>query len=143
MNYIRRLLRNHRLGSLLLTALVLRSLVATGYMLDTSPADGSLLSIKLCDGPAGIYKTVGDDPHQHHHADAEHDQHEQHELSGEQHVFSACSFWSSSSQLLLLSFSLDHLLDNARHTAVFDQAVATGTNAFTRTRFPRAPPTYS
>lgn len=143
MRYFRRLLRNHKLGSLLLTGLVLRSLVATGYMLDASPADGSLLSVKLCDGPAGIYKTVSEDPHQHHLAAGEHDQHEQHEQAGQQHVLSACSFWSSSSQLLLLSFSLDHLLDNSRYTAVFDQSVATGTNAFTRTRFPRAPPTYS
>lgn len=141
MNCFRQLLRNHRLGSLLLAGLVLRSLVATGYMLDTNPADGSLLSIKLCDGPAGIYKTVSEEPHQHqHHADGEH---EQHEHSSQQHVFSACSFWSSSSQLLLLSFSLDHLLDNAPHAAVFEHAVATGTHAFTRTRFPRAPPTYS
>ena len=99
MHFFRKLITHRKLAALLTIGMLLRSIVAVGYMLDTSPADGGLLSIKLCDGPAGINAIAGLEDHSQHHG--HHDQNEEHEHASQDHAFSSCGFWSASSQLLL------------------------------------------
>ncbi len=143
MNHFRHLLRNHRLTLLLVTAVLLRSLVASGYMLDTAPAEGGIVSVKLCNGPAGIAAMSADDPHRHHHAAEHHEHSPQHDLNEDGHFFSACSFWSASSQLLLVSLSFDHLFNNASHTDNTSAATTVALYAHARTNLARAPPALS
>ena len=105
MHFFRKYITHRKLASILAIGMLLRSIVAVGYMLDTNPADGGLLSIKLCDGPAGINAIAGQDDHSQHHGHNEHhghhDQDDEHEHASQDHAFSSCSFWSASSQLLL------------------------------------------
>ncbi len=88
----------------MLFGLLLRSLIASGFMLDTDPADGKFFSIILCEGPAGINAIAGlsEGPqhHEHHHNDNDSDG-TTHDHEIQDHGFSACSFWSSSGQSLL------------------------------------------
>jgi len=101
MQFFRELIKHKKLTGLLLFGLLLRSLIATGFMLDTSSANDSLFTITICDGPAGINSIANlsekSEVHEHHHVD----DNEQHDHSVEDHGMSACSFWSSSSQSLL------------------------------------------
>lgn len=125
--------------------MLLRSLIAVGFMLDTDPADGSLLSITICEGPAGINAIAGlsDQPqdHSHHHGHA--DEGEDHDHAAQDHTFSACSFWSSSGQSLLA----DHpAFDLQEH--LFSEEALVYQNHFvhrfsSKTRLARAPPTLS
>lgn len=141
MFYFRRLLTANKLTSLLIIGVVLRSLIASGFMLDTQPADGSLLSIKLCDGPAGINQLHNNDDHgHHHHHQAGHDSHEQHEQLTSDHAFSACSFWSSSSQLLLTSINQPDLTEHVVAERLWILASGIQSGSETRTHFARAPP---
>ena len=108
MQFFRQLLNKRKFLTLLAFGMLLRSAVAMGYMLDTSPADDSLFSIKLCDGPAGINAIAGmSDPHHAHHHDAE----EQHEHQTQDHPYSSCSLWSSSSQSLANGNSSAEIID--------------------------------
>lgn len=72
-------------------AVVLRSFIAPGYMLSISTDDG--LGLALCDGPVAVYQ-----------ADKSHDHHDGHDGGDEtavSHISTGCSFWSTSSLLVL------------------------------------------
>ncbi len=100
MNYFRKLIACRKLVSFLAFGMLLRSIVAVGFMLDTNPADGSLLSIAICEGPAGINAIAGLDEHSNHHANHNNksvDDSGKHEHATQDHPISSCNFWSSSS----------------------------------------------
>ena len=91
--------------------MLLRSSIAVGYMLDTSPENGDLFSIVICEGPANINAIAGltsdVDPHaQHHGHHADHgnsvDSDEHDHAVSQDHPASSCSFWSASSLSLLI-----------------------------------------
>lgn len=81
--------RHHRktLAPLLILALALRTLVAPGYMLSTSLADG--FKIVFCYGATGLYGHDG----QHHHDGSQQDK----DTGGGHHATPTCGFWSTSS----------------------------------------------
>ena len=113
MHFFRKLIHHRILSGLILTGILLRSIIAVGYMLDTEPVDGSLFTITICDGPAGINAIAGlssQHDHSQHHEHAHHDMHanhdETHEHAAQDHGFSACSFWSASSQSLTANVEL-------------------------------------
>ena len=101
------MLRLNALTLLLIVGLALRSLVASGYMLDTEAADGQL-SIRLCDGPAGMNALpAGEHAHHNHHEHhASHDT-DEHEHETEAHDFSMCHLWNASTPLLALLASIE------------------------------------
>ena len=96
MQRIRKLNYHQQLLLLLVLSITLRSLIAVGFMVDTSVDDG-LFTITLCDGPAGINAISKEKHHQHHHDDDDNDQ------SAVEHGFTACHFWSASSISLALN----------------------------------------
>lgn len=99
MKFFRSLLTKRNIASAVLAGMVLRSLIATGFMLDTQPADGSWVSVKICPGPGGINAVAGlsakpDPHHQHHNHNHGHDK--KHDHSAQDHSFTGCNFWSAS-----------------------------------------------
>tara|TARA_R110000782_G_scaffold129164_3_gene220739 strand:- start:395 stop:838 length:444 start_codon:yes stop_codon:yes gene_type:complete len=147
MHFFRKLIVHKKLSHLLLLGLLARSLIATGFMLDPNPAEGHLFSIIICEGPASINAIKGlseqprqDNQHQHHHHQHDDDEHN-HEI--QDHGFSACSFWSSSSQSLLANALFLDVAD----VRLTDEIVFYKTQPIPRTtnalRFPRAPPLLS
>lgn len=72
-------------------AVVLRSFIAPCYMLSIS-ADGGL-GLAFCDGPVAVYQV--DKSHDHH------DGHDGSDGAAESHISTGCSFWSTSSLLVL------------------------------------------
>ncbi len=143
MHFFRKLFTNKKLSSILLFGLLLRSLIATGFMLDTSPADGRFLSIVVCEGPASINAIAGlsEQSNQHDH----HQQHENHEDDHEaqDHSFTACNFWSSSSQTLLANL----LFFDATNKKLTSEVVVYQTQFIhhysSNSRLTRAPPSLS
>ncbi len=143
MNHFRHLLRNHSITILLVSAVLLRSLIASGYMLDTAPAEGGIVSVKLCNGPANTAAMSVDDPHHHHHSVEHHEHAPEHDHNEDNHFLSACSFWSASSQLLLVSLSFDHLFNHSSQTDNTIAATTVALYAHARTNLARAPPALS
>ena len=141
MHFFRKLLTRKKFASVLAIGMLLRSIVAVGYMLDTNPENGGLLSIKLCSGPAGINAIAGLEDHsQHHQHHGHHDKGEKHEHATQDHAFSSCSFWSASSQSLLAdNFSLDTTKNLLSEEAIIyqSQVIQLHTNY---SRYARAPP---
>lgn len=143
MQFFRKLIDHKKLSSLLLFGLVLRSLIASGFMLDTNPADGRLLSIVICEGPASINAIAGlsKQPQQHEH----HQQHDsdEHDHEAQDHGFSACGFWSSSSQSLLANL----LFFDVNDAKLTDEIVVYQTQFIhhysNNSRLARAPPSLS
>lgn len=149
MQYFRRMLKHKKLSTILLLGLLSRSLIAAGFMLDTNPTDGSLFTVILCEGPAGINAIAGlsdkngdkNDEHAHHHTHHGNDDDNEHDHAAAQdHGFSACSFWSASAQslaatqyLLNLSGTLTNAEVSIYQTPAFQQNVK-------HARFARAPP---
>lgn len=139
MNFFRKLIDHKKLTSFLLFGLLMRSLIASGFMVDTNPSDGGLFSIIICEGPAGIDAIAGisEQSQQHEHESDEHN----HETQG--HGFSACSFWSSSSQTLVADVLFIDIAD-ARLT---DEVVVYQTQFIhhysNNSRLARAPPSLS
>lgn len=114
-------------------------------MLDTNPADGSLLSITICEGPAGINAIAGlsdkQQDHSHHHG---HDNSgNENDYLAQDHSFSACSFWSSSNQLLLTELPFFDIKDFLFSDEVLAYQGHTPHRLFHTTRLTRAPPTLS
>ena len=139
MHFFRKLMTCRRLIAVMALTMLLRSLVAVGYMLDTEPTDGGLLSIKICDGPAGINAIEGlsSQGHDHHghHGDEEHDH------AAQDHPITSCSFWSSSSQSILADISfLDIEGSSFTDEAIFYQTYFVLQQS-SNTRLARAPPT--
>ena len=94
---------------LIALALVLRSFIAPGFMLDTSSGNG--LAIIFCNGPAGLYVPAND--HANHHAHYGTDDGPPHQ----NHITPACSHWSTSSMLVFNSYVAVNLPDTDRtHT---------------------------
>jgi hypothetical protein len=143
MQFFRKLIQHKKLTGFLLFGLLLRSLIATGFMFDNSPADGSLFSVIICDGPAGINAIAGlsEQPqqHEHHH---EHDS-DEHDHAAQDHGFSACGFWSASSQTVLT----DVIFFDVADTSLADEVVVYQRLFIPRfsnnTRLARAPPSLS
>ncbi len=84
--------------------MLLRSTMAVGYMLDTNPADGSFLSVIICEGPNDINAINGLDDHSNHHGDHDNTDNE-HDHASQDHPMSSCSFWSASSLSLVADLS--------------------------------------
>ncbi len=146
MQFFRKLINYKKLTGLLLFGLLMRSLIAAGFMLDTEPADGKFFSIILCEGPAGINAIAGlserPQPHEHHHHDNDKDG-TTHDHEIQDHGFSACSFWSSSTQsLLAVQFFFD-----VKDSRLADEVVVYQSQFIQRvtsnSRFARAPPALS
>jgi hypothetical protein len=143
MHIFRRLIKHKKLTGILLFGLLLRSLIASGFMIDANPTDGSLFSVIICNGPAGINAIEGlsnkSSAHEHHHA-VDNDKHEH---VTEDHGFSACSFWSSSGQSILA----DVFYFAIKNSKPADEAVIYQTPFIHRLTnpglFPRAPPVLS
>lgn len=100
MNFFRRQRTQRQFTCLLFLGLVLRALVAPGYMLDT--ATGELLTVTLCGGPAGIYRidalsTLDDTPPARHHDEPGHHDHNN---AAREHASASCGPGSAGSQLL-------------------------------------------
>jgi len=141
------LLRRKKLLLLLLVGICCRSVVAAGFMLDTQPANGAWLSVKVCPGAGGLNawpgSTIGNehDHRAHHHGHQA--EHEDHEHAAQDHAFSTCSFWSASSQLLLQTW----VAGDAGHDGIVDETLAlvlpTVTLPFTYEHPARAPPVLS
>jgi Protein of unknown function (DUF2946) len=143
MQYFRKLITNRRLAVLIAVGMLLRSLIATGYMLDTNPTDGNLLSITICEGPAGINAIAGLSEQQQHHEHHHEHSSEDHDHAAQDHAFSACSFWSSSSNSLLADLPIFDIQDY-----IFSEEVLVYQNRFihrfsNNTRLARAPPSLS
>lgn len=127
----------------MLFGLLMRSLIAAGFMLDTDPADGKFFSIILCEGPAGINAIAGlserPQQHQHHHDNNDNDG-ATHDHEIQDHGFSACSFWSSSGQSLLAV----QVFFDIKDTRLADEVVVYQTQFIQRStsnsHFARAPP---
>ncbi|GEM_PF-1248447 len=146
MAYFRKLITYKKFAAFLAIGMLLRSIVAVGYMLDTNPADGSFLSVMICEGPAGINAIAGLDDHSQHHGGHQNhngDDNNKHEHAAQDHPMSSCSFWSSSSNSLLADLSFfdaptfflsDEIIFYQTHKAY---------RLFSNVRFARAPPTLS
>ncbi len=85
---------------LIALAVVLRSFIAPGYMLSISPEGG--LGLAFCDGQVARYQ-----------ADHEHDHHDHSGDDGaaESHISTSCSFWSTSSLLVINSVLIPDLVE--------------------------------
>ncbi len=113
-------------------AVVLRSMIAPGYMLSIS-ADGGL-GLAFCDGPVAMYQA--DDAHSHHNHGAD-------DESSESHISTTCSFWSTSSLLVFNTMLEVEPVIAIRHQ---DQIVYQAPNLqefFASSRGIRGPPVYS
>jgi len=108
MKYFRKLITNRKLAAFFAIDILLRSVIAVGYMLDFDPVEGSFLSIIICEGPArtnaiaGLEQNIQNHSQQHgdHQNHIDHDEH-----AAQDHPISSCSFWSSSSHSLLADLS--------------------------------------
>jgi len=143
MHFFRKLLDHKKLTSLLLFGLLMRSLIASGFMVDANPSDGGLFSIIICDGPAGV-NAIADNSknsqqHEHHH---EHES-DEHNHEAQDHGFSACSFWSSSSQTLLANVLFLDLADARLSDEIIVYQSQFIHNYTNNARLARAPPTLS
>jgi hypothetical protein len=109
MKIFRKLITYKKFGTILAIGMMLRSIVAVGYMLDTNPADGGFFSIVICEGPAGINAIDGlDNNHKQHHGNHHNDHHDtdsKHEHVAQDHPVSTCGFWSASNLSLLVDTS--------------------------------------
>lgn len=145
MHFFRYSIKLRKLIAFIVLGMLVRSFVAPGYMLDTNPADGSFLAITLCDGPAGINAIADlldqDHDHDHHHNHGDHS--EEHEHAVQDHGFSACSFWSSSSLSLAANTSfLEPAIFLFSDELLIHQNQTPYQSAYNR-RFARAPPALS
>jgi hypothetical protein len=146
MKYFRKLITNRKLAAIFAISMLLRSVVAVGYMLDTDPVDGSFLSIIICEGPAGINAIAGLEQniqeHSQHHGDHEnHNDHDDH--AAQDHPISSCSFWSSSSHSLLADLSFFEIPTSFLSDEVIFYQSFNIHRSTSSTRFARAPPTLS
>ena len=144
MHFFRIKNQSRRLISLLILGMLLRSLIAPGYMLDTNTENAQLFSITICAGPAGINAIPGlhETEHSHHHHQHDAD-HEQHNHESAEHGFSACSLWSSSSLSLLAELDFNHVpgIKFSDNTAVYQHLF---NKRFLNNSHPvRAPPFHS
>ena len=93
--------KSRRLVTLLVGGLLLRSLIAPGYMLNTSSGGDLWLSLELCAGAVSAIAGHADKP--------DHQEPQTGKPLGhgsEDRRFSACDLWSASSPSLLLYFDL-------------------------------------
>jgi hypothetical protein len=146
MKFFRKLITYRKLTTFLAIGMLLRSSIAVGYMLDTEPADGSFLSIIICEGPAGINAISGIDDHSQHHGShhsGDDSSNNEHDHAAQEHPMSSCSFWSSSSLSILVDLSLFDLPTNYLSDEVVIYQNYTASRSPNSTSFARAPPTFS
>lgn len=153
MNFFRKLITSRELTAFIALGMLLRSVIAVGYMLDTNPENGDLFSIMLCDGPAGINAIAGitdnTDSHAHDHALHSHDHHSNNDtINGEHkhaasqdHPASSCSFWSASSLSLLTETSFVNTADYFLSNEIVIYESNLKRRLSNNARFARAPPT--
>lgn len=113
-------------------AVVLRSFIAPGYMLSIS-ADGGL-GLAFCDGPVAMHQA--NDSHAHY-------DHDGNDSEAESHIPTSCSFWFTSSLLVINSVLIPSLVVMSRHQ---EQIVYQAPNLqifITNSRVIRGPPIYS
>ena len=124
----RRLDKTRMYSWLLVSALLLRSLIAPGFMLSLSAGGG--LGIIFCDGPVTLSEKAGH--HQHHDADLQ---------TGDTILVSPiCSQWSSSS-VLAISTGLDLPGLELPHTGIEDRYLPPAIPAtYYQKQIIRAPP---
>ena len=115
MHTFRKLITSKKMTRFLLLCFLMRSLVASGFMVNINSDNGNLFSIMMCEGSSGINaiaKISESSQHQHHHHHHEyHQERDEYDYETQEHGFSACSFWSSSSQLLLVYPLGSHVRD--------------------------------
>ena len=113
MHYFCRKQDMNKYAWIIILALVLRSFVAPGFMLDTS--SGSGLAIIFCNGPAGLYVPASDytEHRAHHHSPGDGSGHQN-------HITPACSDWSTSGMLVFDSYVDVYSLDTG-HTVNIQQ----------------------
>ncbi|MBL1140840.1 MAG: hypothetical protein HND53_02310 [Proteobacteria bacterium] len=141
MKYFRKLITYRKLTAFLAIGMLLRSIVAVGYMLDTNPENGDLFSIIICEGPAAINAISGLDDHaQHHNGHNNNHNNEKPDHATQDHPVSSCSFWSASSFSLLADTSFlntpDFFLSD--EIVVYESHFKLRSTNYTRTA--RAPP---
>ena len=143
MHTFRKLIISKKMTHFLLLCFLLRSLVAAGFMVNINSNNGNLFSIMMCEGSAGINaiaKISESSQHQHHHHHEHYQEHDEYDYKAQGHGFSACSFWSSSSQLLLV-YALDF---HVRDVRLLDEAIFYQTSFIRQSsivlNLPRAPP---
>ncbi len=143
MKYFRKLITYRKLAVFLAIGMLLRSTIAVGYMLDTNPADGSFLSVMICEGPAGINAIAGLDDQSHHHEN-HHSSHDntsdKHEHVSQDHPISSCSFWSASSLSLSADISSFDIPAVNLSDEIIDYQIFKSLRISNSTRFARAPP---
>ena len=61
MHYFRGLNKSYLISCLIALGMLLRTFVATGYMLDTQTDDGDLIAIKICHGLNNTIQSHGFD----------------------------------------------------------------------------------
>lgn len=146
MKYFRKLITYRKLAALFAVGILLRSIVAVGYMLETNPENGDLFSIIICEGPDGINAINGLDGHSQHHGNhhSDHDNTDsEHDHVSQDHPVSSCSFWSASSLSLLADTTF---IDSSNYflsdeIVVYESHFKPGLS--NNNRFARAPPALS
>ncbi|MAS81331.1 MAG: hypothetical protein CMF45_01425 [Legionellales bacterium] len=145
MHTFRKLIISKKMTRFLLLCFLMRSLVASGFMVNINSNNGNLFSIMMCGGSAGINaieKISESSQHQHHHHE-HHQERDEYDYETQGHEFSACSFWSSSSQLLLVYSFHSHVRD----VRLIDEVIFYQTSFLRQSsiilNLPRAPPLLS
>ena len=139
MNFFRRKHNSIKLVWTIALAVVLRSLIAPGFMLDTKSTDGGLPSIILCEGPAGINAIPGlVQIDNHHHHSGDHD--EQHQHDQNDHSFLGCSLWSATSYSNVATLSFIDLTLDINLGEVIDYELLLPPSFTYNTYSTRAPP---
>lgn len=115
--------------SLLILTVILRTLIAPGYMLSTSAADG--MRIVFCNGPVGL-------PGHHHLGDPQ----EGGKTDGAHHVTPTCGFWSTSSHGFI-SYDIPSVPFVPLTNSEVDYRLLSVHQPLTSTRGIRAPPVLS
>lgn len=111
MRYFRRKRYLDKYTWIITLALVLRSFIAPGFMLDTS--SGNRPAITICNGPAGLFAPVGSytEHSAHHHVTDGKNAHHN-------HITPTCCNWSTSS-MLVFDFFVEEIPVNANRTDNF------------------------
>jgi hypothetical protein len=110
---------------------VLRSLIAPGYMLSIS-ADGGL-GLAFCDGPVAMYQAS--DAHDHHNHDGS-------DNDAESHISTSCSFWSTSSVVVFNSVLDAEPVIVTRHQDQISYQATNLQHFIPNSRLTRGPPAY-
>ena len=125
----------------LLLSVFLRSLIAPGFMLDTSGDEPFEINITLCEGLNGVNAIEGmEHMHHDHHGmhDGGDDQNHDHEPD---HFTATCGLWSGSSTFIeIVALDNDYLLQGNGHEHVLQYFTPYIKTNYRQKHQPRAPP---